>query len=117
MHVGVGTYQLHLSSNSPCLQCVCLYCYNLECPYYRKWRNPTGKIVHHRCDLYCGKFYEHKQPLNFCDFFRPVQRPKPKIFKISKRYRKKTDHQLIFEKIAALEKSVAKLTELMYNKE
>lgn len=115
MKVAKGTYQLHLSSESPCIKCVCLYCYNLDCPYYKKWLNKHDKIIHHRCDLYCGSFYEQKKPLDFCDFFLPVQRPKPKIFKISRRYRRKTEHQLILERIAALESTLAKLIEKLYN--
>ncbi len=104
-------YSLLLSAESQCLKCVCLYCYNTECPHIGNQSARVAEWHTSRC-YKCGMLWKNKRPLDYCDYFISCQIPRTKYFTIVRRYRKKTQLQELSEKIENLEKAIEKL----YNK-
>lgn len=106
-----------------CRHCICYYCYNKLCPHCHGYRVNINDVcvrdknirvkdmIPHRCDK-CYFLWHKKKPIYDCDFFVNFRR-RTRLFTVVRKYRKKTDIQILSDKIAHLEK----LIEEMYNRE
>lgn len=108
---------------SECRHCICYYCYNKLCPHCYGYRVNINDVcvleksirakdmISHRCDK-CYFLWHKKKPIFDCDYFVNFRR-RIRLFTVVRKYRKKTDIQILSDKIAHLEK----LVEEMYNRE
>ena len=104
-----------------CLHCICYYCFNKLCPHcvgYRLNMNQmcvkdkkirSKDMIPHRCDK-CYFLWKKKKPIYDCDFYVNFRR-KRMLYTLVRIHKKKTDLEILIEKIERLEK----LIEEMYN--
>ena len=108
---------------SDCKNCICYFCYNKLCPHCHGYRVNINNdcvrqknirvkdMIPHRCDK-CYFLWHKKKPIFDCDFYVNFRR-KTKLFTVVRKYRKKSELQILSDKITNLEKMI----EEMYNRE
>lgn len=104
----VSYFGLHLSAETECLKCICLDCYNPDCPHIKRQEKRCKDWITSRCHYCYIAFQPNRKPLDYCSFFIPRQRPRVKHFTILRKYRKKTQLQTILEKLNRIERLLEK---------
>ncbi len=103
-------YGLRLTAGLPCTKCVCLYCYNTDCPHIKRQEKRCKDWITSRCHFCNMSFGTEKKPLDGCDFFVPAQIPRREYYTVVRRYRKKTQMQTLLERLDRIEKLLENLT-------
>lgn len=103
-----------------CRNCICYYCYNKLCPHcvgYRfslagsrcvKEKKIRSKdMIPHRCDK-CYFLWDKKKPIYDCDFYVNFRR-KRELYTLVCVHKKKSELEILIDKISKLEKLVEEL--------
>lgn len=102
-------YSRMLSGRPECCNCVCMYCNSTECPYIDY--SQRASQWERRCYQCNYRWFKIKPIRDHCDFFHSSQIPRPKVYTIVRRYRKKSELQIISERLEKIEQILDKLKE------
>lgn len=102
-----------------CLHCICYYCFNKLCPHCVGYRVNMNEVcikqkkirskdmIPHRCDK-CYFLWDKKKPIYDCDFYVNFRR-KRELYTLVRVHKKKSELEILIDKISKLEKLVEEL--------